>query len=459
MHASAPRQGDAASADWLTEINRYRQAAGLAAVQDQPSWDPGLAHHITYLERTPEQYFTGQWSSPHTENPSSPYYTADGAREGWWSDLDEGGASTPLQAVDQWLAAPFHAVGMLRAQLTRVALADDEPAGYAALDVLQGVDANQPPAQGPILFPGPGIVTDLLTYQGESPDPLETCGWQGVGPVGLPLILLLPQPPSGALTATLSGPDGIESTASGDLCVVDENTWQSSDPLAGPAGASALHADRDVFLIPRRPLVNGTYSVSVQQPSQADIDWSFTARLTAPAALAPPSIAGAPRTGDTLRVAFGSWTENPTALLHGWLRCDAAGANCNGITGANGTSLILTPRDVGHTIRVAEDATNAAGPGIPAYSGPTARVAAAPPPARTEIRSVLVRGHDASIVISSAPGTKLRCALSPSVRGRFAPSRFVACRSPVTYTRLAAGRYLFTVISAQGEQSRQFQVR
>jgi hypothetical protein len=262
---------------WLTEINMYRAATGLAPVSDEPAWDVGIEHHLTYLEKTPSSYFTGQYQSAHTENPASPYYTSEGATEAGYSDLDEGEARSALQAVGIWLAAPFHAVGMLRAQLTQVALADDPKTGYAGLDVIQGLDYALPAATTPILFPGPGVTTDLVSFAGESPDPLETCGWSPTSGAGLPLIVLLAQAPAQGLTATLSGPDGVESTGNGQLCVVDEFTYHSSDPVYGPTGAAILQGDNAVFLIPRRTLTTGTYSVSVVQAGQPDIDWSFSA--------------------------------------------------------------------------------------------------------------------------------------------------------------------------------------
>ena len=137
--------------DWLSTINYWRQTAGLAAVSDQPLWDVGIQHHLTYLEDTPASYETGQYASKHTENPQSPYYTSDGATEAGDSDL-EWGVDSDLDAIDGWLTAPFHAIGMLRAQLTEVAFAEDS-AGYAGLDVIQGLDYNQPAATSPILFP------------------------------------------------------------------------------------------------------------------------------------------------------------------------------------------------------------------------------------------------------------------------------------------------------------------
>jgi hypothetical protein len=262
----------------VAEINRYRTASGLGAVTDQRAWDVGLRHHLTYLEKTPPQYFTGQYRSLHTENPASPYYTPGGAREAGQSDLDEGGAHSPVEAIDLWLAAPFHAIGMLRPQLTQVALADDARTGFAALDVIRGLDYNVPQATAPIVFPGPGITTDLLTFGGESPSPLETCGWSSRSSVGLPLILLLPQPPSESITATLTGPTGLESSGDGTLCVVDEYDYHSSDPIYGPTGASILKGDNAVLLIPRRPLRPGAYSVDVEQSGLAATTWSFAAQ-------------------------------------------------------------------------------------------------------------------------------------------------------------------------------------
>jgi hypothetical protein len=262
---------------WLSTINLYRTAAGLPAVRDRPAWDLGLEHHLTYLQSTPSQYLTGVYQSSHTENPSSPYYTADGAAEARYSDLVQGAAFTRLQAVKEWLTAPFHAIGMLRAQLRNVALVDDPSTGDAGLDVIQGLNYKLPAATAPILFPGPGAKTDLLTFGGEHPDPLETCGWQQSPAVGLPLLIMLQRPPGGAVRASVTGPTGIESTANRGLCVVDEHNYHSSDPVYGPTARVILRADHAIILIPRDPLTPGKYSVSVHGLGTPDIHWTFSA--------------------------------------------------------------------------------------------------------------------------------------------------------------------------------------
>jgi hypothetical protein len=266
------------SQDWLGEINRYRSAAGLKPVANDPSWDAGLRHHLNYLYKTPKKYFTGQYQSLHTENPASPYYTRGGAAEASYSDLAPGGVTTPVAAVDGFLQAPFHAIGMLRPQLTQVALADNPRTGEAGLDVIHGLDYSAPAATTPTLFPGPGITTDLLTFGGESPDPLQTCGWQNLTAVGLPVIALLPQAPERDLTATFTGFHRRESSDSHTFCVVDENTYHSSDLIYGPTGLEILKSDHGVILIPRRPLTTGKYTVRIHQKGQKTIAWSFSAR-------------------------------------------------------------------------------------------------------------------------------------------------------------------------------------
>jgi hypothetical protein len=253
----------------------------LAAVTDRAAWDVGLERHLTYLASTPPQYFTGEYQSAHTENPDSPYYSTDGAAEAGYSDLVQGAAFNPLQAVDEWLTAPFHAIGMLRAQLRQVALAEVPGTGDAGLDLIHGLNYNLPAATAPTLFPGPGVVTNLLTFGGERPNPLETCSWQQTPPVGLPLIIMLPRDPARALVATVTGPSGTESNANGTLCVVDKHNYHSSDPVYGPYARDILNADHAVILIPRHPLTSGRYSVRVRQPGTPDIRWTFSAHAPA----------------------------------------------------------------------------------------------------------------------------------------------------------------------------------
>ncbi len=302
--------------DWLDEINVYREAAGESAVADQSAWDAGIVDHLTYLADTPESYFTGQYASLHSENPASPYYTAAGAEEGESSDLILGAVGfTPVQLIDLWLTAPFHAVGMLRSQLTEVAFAYDPTTGDAGLDILRGLDYDLPAATGPVLFPGPWMTTDLTDFiGGESPDPLQTCGW--APPTGLPLIALLPQSPAPGLSAQLTGPDGTQTSAAGNLCVVDDNTYYSSDPVYGPTGLEILQQDNAVFLIPNSALAAGSYQATINQPGQPVITWSFMVGPSGPT-LGPSNPTNVSAASTASGEATVSWTAPASAVAEG----------------------------------------------------------------------------------------------------------------------------------------------
>jgi hypothetical protein len=276
-HSAGHMQPAVSAPAWLAEINKYRLAGGLHPVTDEPAWSAGIAHHNTYLALTAAKYYTGQYQSLHTENPASPYYTADGALEAGRSDLFAGAYfSSPVQYIDGWLRAPFHAIGMLRPGLTKVAFAASS--GSAGLDVIGGLQDSTPTT--PILFPGAGMTPNLTSCGGELPSPLESCPFPVGASPGLPLVVLLPAAPAADLAAQVTGSDGTrESTQDGTLCVVDEHTYRTSDPIYGPTGLSILQGDHAVLLISAEPYGWGRQHVLVTQSGRTNIDWSF---ITAP---------------------------------------------------------------------------------------------------------------------------------------------------------------------------------
>jgi hypothetical protein len=273
---------------WLVKVNQVRVASGLAPVTINNSWVAGIQAHLRYLALTPKSYMTGQYASIHTENPQSPYYTSDGATEANKSNLIEGAANGEVNSINTWLSVPFHAIGILRPGLKQVALAVDNKTGMAGLDVISGLDLNAPPSVAPVLFPGNASTTDIPIFGGnEVPDPIETCGGASKYPhPGLPLVALLPSSPDSALTATLDRPSGTVTAPGPDLCVVDENTFVSSDPTYGGTGKQIFGTDHAVFLVPRKPLTAGSYTATIRQPNQPNITWSFTSNpQTMPPAL------------------------------------------------------------------------------------------------------------------------------------------------------------------------------
>jgi RHS repeat-associated protein len=81
-----------------------------------------------------------------------------------------------------------------------------------------------------------------------------------------------------------------------------------------------------------------------------------------PVATAAPAITGTAKHGETLTSSTGTWagTGTPTYARQ-WKRCDAGGAGCTAISGATGTTYVLTGADVAATIRVTVTATNGVG--------------------------------------------------------------------------------------------------
>lgn len=288
--------GQAASTipPWLQRVNDVRVAAGVPAVSETSSWSTGIQHHLTYLALTDPSLMTGQYASWHTENPASPYYTTDGQLEGSRSNLVRHASQTDTSAIDYWLGAPFHAIGMLRAGLSSTAFAQDSL--WAGMDVISGLSSGVRSAT-PILFPGPGSTDYLTKYSGgESPDPMETCRKAKSGAdysaPGLPIIAMLPAAPTTNLSATLTTPGGTALSSSGsEVCIVDENTYVSSDPVYGPSGQQILTSDHAVLIVPRTRLVAGTYAVRITQSKQADIAWSFLVDPTAAPGSSPTTTA------------------------------------------------------------------------------------------------------------------------------------------------------------------------
>ena len=284
--SAAPASAAPTPSSWIDTVNWYRSMAHVAPVVEDASWSSGLTKHLTYLHDTPASLKTGAYASAHTENPASPVYTADGAAAGASADIYFGAVPSEQATVDAWMAAPFHAIGILRSNLQRAGYAATSTG--AALDVIRGLDG--PAATEPVLWPGDGSQVALSQAGPESPSPLESCpGF--AAPAGLPLIALLPTDPGAGTTATLRLPDGRTLRQGADLCVITPSTFHSSDATYGPAAESVLHGDHAVVIIPRAPLQPGSYAATLTVPGRPALSWSFTqnpaARPPAPAAALP----------------------------------------------------------------------------------------------------------------------------------------------------------------------------
>ena len=82
---------------------------------------------------------------------------------------------------------------------------------------------------------------------------------------------------------------------------------------------------------------------------------------SAPVNTARPTVSGTPQPGEELTAATGTWSNGVRTYAFQWQRCDAAGANCNDVTGATGRTYGVRAADIGGTIRVSVTATNLVG--------------------------------------------------------------------------------------------------
>jgi hypothetical protein len=264
---ASPLQSDALSADasWLETLNAYRSSSGLGPVVNEPKWTAGINDHLRYLAKTPAQFMLGAFASQHVENPASPFYSEGGAAAAKASNLGYGW--TDREAIENFLSAPFHAIGLLRPGLRRSA--------FASLDINVGVDTIRglvdDRSTAPVLFPGDGATTSLSSYRGnESPDPLESCPGFRV-PSGLPVIAMLPAAPIAGATASMRSAGRFL-----DVCTITADSLVSTDPVGAPSAKATLKRDNAVVIVPREPLANGLHTVRLSQPGLADLVWSFT---------------------------------------------------------------------------------------------------------------------------------------------------------------------------------------
>ena len=70
--------------------------------------------------------------------------------------------------------------------------------------------------------------------------------------------------------------------------------------------------------------------------------------------ISPPTISGTARVGQTLTEGHASWSPPPRGLAYQWEDCDASGAGCRSISGANRQTYAVASSDLGHTLRVQE---------------------------------------------------------------------------------------------------------
>jgi hypothetical protein len=113
--------------------------------------------------------------------------------------------------------------------------------------------------------------------------------------------------------------------------------------------------------------------VAVDQPGDAYVG-SSGPLPPVPGGRSSPSAAGLAQQGQTLGVRHARWSQDPTSYTYQWERCTAKGTRCRGIARANASTYRVTHADVGHRLRVQENAWNITGASSPRLSRATAIV-------------------------------------------------------------------------------------
>jgi hypothetical protein len=133
-----------------------------------------------------------------------------------------------------------------------------------------------------------------------------------------------------------------------------------------------------------------------------------------------------------LTEALGSWSNAPTSYSYQWEGCDSAGTNCVPIADATAQVYALIASDVGHTIRVQETATNAAGSSTPAVSTATS-IVQVPPGTRgvPKVGRVKVSAATAALPVScdGGPGAVCKITATLTVTERVKGGKVVAVSS------------------------------
>ena len=173
--------------------------------------------------------------------------------------------------------------------------------------------------------------------------------------------------------------------------------------ISGATGSSLKLSPADI---------GSTLAVVVTATNAAGSTQATSAATELVGALLPsntelPSIGGILTDGQLLSVATGAWEGTaPITYTYQWQLCNALGAACNDISGATGSSLKLSPADIGSTLAVVVTATNAAG-STQASSAATELVGALLP-SNTELPSIggiLTDGQLLSVATGSWEGT------------------------------------------------------
>ena len=290
------RYQPAASLTWLDELNLWRSSTHVLPLTENTTWSAGDYDHSLYMVKND--------LVTHYETPGVPYYTTAGDQAARNGNIEVNSTTSfsDIQAIDWWMGAPFHAMGMMDPRLASTGFGAyrEVKSGWQAgftLDTIRGNSFSG--GSYPVYFPGNGSTEPLTQYSGnEFPDPLQACPGYTT-PTGLPVFIEI----GGNVDTVASVASFSANGAQLANCVIDSRN---------SAVHSYLYSRGGVILVPRQPLQTGvTYTVALTV-NNLPYTWSFTVGPLTP----PPPPPGWQSLGGTL-------TSSPAVSSWGTNRVDA----------------------------------------------------------------------------------------------------------------------------------------
>lgn len=245
---------------WLDRLNAWRGASGVSTLLEDPTWSQGDYNHSLYMVKND--------AVTHYEVSGMPYYTPEGdtaARHGN-IQVSSTTSKTDDSAIDWWMAAPFHQLGMMDPRLSSTGFGAyrQVKSGWQAgftLDTLRGNSFSG--GNYPVFFPGNGSSVPLSSYGGgEFPDPLQGCPGYSA-PTGLPVTIQV----GGNVATTITAHSFTGNGLALAHCVIDSTN--------GAVGSNLVSREAAI-LIPQQPLLVGVQYVVSLTVNGAAYQWSFT---------------------------------------------------------------------------------------------------------------------------------------------------------------------------------------
>jgi len=264
------------SSTWLARVNFYRAMAALPPVVEEPTLSATVQQHARYM--------VAHDVIQHSQNSRRSWSTPEGAAAAAVSNL--AGSSSPMEpdfwAVDMWMQAPFHAIGILDPALQQVGFGiyrapDGKIQTAAGLDVIRGRTILPTTVSYPIVWPADGTTVPIGMHTTEYPSPLSSCaGYKA--PTGLPLIV---QIGAGAGVPRVTHTAISNGTRWLHHCVFDESTYRNRNGVEERLGRTILASRDAIVLIPREPLEFGLRDRVQVEVNGQQINWTFGVDHTA----------------------------------------------------------------------------------------------------------------------------------------------------------------------------------